>query len=147
MVYIGWNEAEAGRALVATDLQGNVLWRNSIGQITAADLLALSDGILFLKSDSGLYRLDAKTGRFTAWTSNNDASINPLTVWAGAPSTPRYLDGLGADNGKVYFSFASLNAVVSADSVSGAFIKAYTVPSPGMMKVGAAPHDLYRFRS
>ena len=134
-MYLGWSEAESGKAVVATDFSGNVLWRNPSGPLVEADLLAAAANALYV-SNAGpvLYRLDPKTGAFTSWSSNSSATINPLTVWDGAK--PAHVDGLAAADGKVYFSFRKENVIVEADGASGGYINHYAVPSPGMIKTG-----------
>ena len=37
-VFLGWNGAEAGKALLACDLEGNVLWKNSRQGMAGAEV-------------------------------------------------------------------------------------------------------------
>ena len=47
-VYLGWSGAEAGSAILACDLDGNVKWKNKHGGMTGVKSLAAADGMLFV---------------------------------------------------------------------------------------------------
>ena len=47
-VYLGWNGAEAGRAVLACDLKGRVLWGNNRGGIAGVKAVAADAGVLYV---------------------------------------------------------------------------------------------------
>ncbi|HUU98157.1 MAG TPA: PQQ-binding-like beta-propeller repeat protein, partial [Phycisphaerae bacterium] len=62
-VYVGWSGAEAGKALLALDLNGNVQWKNSRGGMAGAELVAVDAGTVYVQNWKGnLYRVDSQRG-------------------------------------------------------------------------------------
>ncbi|MBM4020430.1 MAG: hypothetical protein FJ288_19285, partial [Planctomycetes bacterium] len=47
-VYLGWTGAEAGKALLACDLQGNVQWKHTHGGMGGAEVVAVDGGIVYV---------------------------------------------------------------------------------------------------
>ena len=144
-VYLGWAGAEAGKPLVAVDLDGNVQWRNIRGGIASAKLVAADQNTVYAFNDVGqyaavaIYRVDANTGRYTEWTDlrSTDLPISALLAGAGAPDGKLQNPGsLAAGGGKVYVGFGQpANAIVVVDGKSGKIIKKLTVPNPGDIEV------------
>ncbi len=67
-VYMGWHRAEAGQAVVAADLEGNMVWHHKRGGFGSARALAVDgEGHLYVY-DAGqgntVYRLDAAKGTY-----------------------------------------------------------------------------------
>jgi outer membrane protein assembly factor BamB len=112
-VYLGWGGAEAGKALVACDLAGNVQWSHTHGGMGGAEVVAVDNGIVYVdKWGSLIYRLDAKTGTYSSWNGKDtaDLPIGPLfeaTASETGKSMPDRIEGMDARNGKVYVSCAS----------------------------------------
>lgn len=78
MVYLGWSAAEAGKALLACNLRGDIKWKNSRYGMSGASLVAVDNGIVYVETyPNELYRLEAKTGTFSLWegTDSPDRSI------------------------------------------------------------------------
>ncbi len=142
-VYLGWSGAEAGKALLACDREGNVQWKNIRGGIAGAAPLAVDGGTVYAYNDvggfaaKGIYRVDAKTGSYTEWSGNRSTDLLIKDLWGGAKDKPEKPDALAARGGRIYAGFASANAVVVVDGASGKVLKALAVPSPGDIEPAA----------
>jgi hypothetical protein len=151
-VYLGWSGAEGGKALVATDLDGSTVWRNLRGGIGSASLLAADasigpNGTVFAVNRSGqyapvgIYRLDAKTGRYTEWSKVGGTDLLPKHIWGadkGVPSSPSYL---AAGFGTVYASYTGTNRIAVIDGTTGEVRKWLDFERPCDMEV-VAPDQL-----
>ena len=76
-MYLGWNGSEAGKALVVTDMDGNVKWRHKEGGFGGASNLAVGKGIIYVNSPYGglLYRLETKKGDYSYWKGKDTAIL------------------------------------------------------------------------
>ena len=129
-VYLGWSGAEAGKAILACDLEGKILWRNIRGGIAGASILALDGNDLYvLNPGTAVYRLTADKGTYVFWegTESADLSLEPFVP--GAKS----VDGLAARGGKLYLSFANNNFIAVADGKSGKLLEKLEIPAPGQL--------------
>ncbi|MBM4036199.1 MAG: hypothetical protein FJ291_31070 [Planctomycetes bacterium] len=112
-VYLGWTGAEAGKAVLACDLQGNVQWKHTHGGMGGAEVVAVDGGIVYVdKWASLIYRLDAKTGNYSSWKGKDSPDLPIGALWeATAKETgknmPDRIDGMDARGGKVFISCAS----------------------------------------
>jgi hypothetical protein len=129
-VFLGWTGAEAGKALLACDLEGTVLWRNTRGGIGGASLLARDGNDLYvLNPGNAVYRLSADKGAYVFWEGTESADLSLGAFVPGAKS----VDGLAARGGKLYLSFARSNLIAVADSKSGKPVKTLDIPAPGQL--------------
>jgi outer membrane protein assembly factor BamB len=114
-VYLGWTGAEAGKALVACDLEGNVQWKHTHGGMGGAEVVAVDGGIVYVDDGGRLvYRLDAKTGNYVSWKGKDSPDLPIAGIWAAAaqaagPNMPDRIDGMDARGGKVFISCGSPN--------------------------------------
>ena len=114
-VYLGWTGAEAGKALVACDLEGNVQWKHTHGGMGGAEIVAVDGGIVYVnKWGSLIYRLDAKTGNYASWKGKDSPDLPIGAIWekpakAAGPSMPDRIEGMDARGGRVYVSCGSPN--------------------------------------
>ena len=109
-VYLGWTGAEAGRALVACDLQGNVLWRHTHGGMGGAELLAVDNGVVYVLSHgSTLYRLRAEDGSYSNWEGSPNAAVHIGNMWKRQENMPTRIEGLDAKNGKLFVTCSSVS--------------------------------------
>jgi hypothetical protein len=135
-MYLGWAGAEAGRAVVATDLEGNVKWRHKRGGFGNARQLAVDGGIVYVydrqQSDNVIYRLNAIKGDYSSWKGTEDASLN-VTKLLNA-DTPPTLNGMNAANGKLMISTGSIVAII--DNSTGALLKKIDVAGAGDLEIG-----------
>ena len=107
-VYLGWTGAEAGSALLACDLQGNVQWKHNHGGISGAEAVAVDTGIVYVdKMATLIYRLDAKTGKYSDWKGRGSATLEIGAIWEKPAGMPDRIEGMDARKGKVYISCAS----------------------------------------
>ncbi len=107
-VYLGWTGAEAGAAILACDLQGNVQWKHTHGGMGGAEVVAVDNGIVYVdKWGSMIYRLDAKTGIYTSWKGRDSETLSIGAIWEKPAGMPDRIEGMDARNGKVYISCAS----------------------------------------
>lgn len=158
-MYLGWTAAEAGKAVVATDLEGGVKWRHIRGGMGGAELLSVDGGTLYvLDGGSDLYLLDAKKGAYVAWQGSDSASLSISTILDQLPvlndkdgndvRKDRYNWGnkpqaLLARGGKVYLGFAPRNVVVVLDGKSGQVLQQIPVPAPSDLAASADGKSLF----
>ena len=77
-VYLGWTGAEAGKALVACDLDGRPVWNHTRGGIGGAQALAVDSGIVYVLdriTAATLYRLDSAKGEYTTWQGRDTTEL------------------------------------------------------------------------
>ena len=152
---LGWSGAEAGAAVVCTDLDGIVKWRHKRGGFGGAALVAVSDGIAYIydaHQGNMLYRLKAADGTYTPWVGTDDAAMSAV---AGLPPAARAipgahadgvrLSGLDAAGGKLWLTFGphttwgedqpSGDVVQLADPGTGKVLKTFTVAKPGDLEI------------
>ena len=96
-VYMGWHRAEAGQAVVAADLDGNMIWHHKRGGFGSARALAVDgEGHLYVY-DAGqgntVYRLDATKGTYENFpgTKSAEFSLDPFKL--GLAKRMRFADG------------------------------------------------------
>ena len=104
-VYLGWTGAEAGKAVVACDLQGNVQWKHTHGGMGGAEIVAVDGGIVYVnKWASLIYRLDAKTGNYSSWKGKDSPDLQVSAIWENPAGMPDRIEGMDARNGKLYIT-------------------------------------------
>lgn len=156
-VYLGWAFAEAGKAVVCADFDGNVKWRHSRGGFGGASLLAVSDGILYVY-DQGqgnvVYRLDTvkKAGEYSNWEGTEDAALALTPILGEAKKAGSTLEptatGMAATRGKLFLSYGnkttwdkkvqlSGDMVFVLDAKTGKVLQRINVADPQDLKLGA----------
>ena len=107
-VYLGWAGCEAGKALVACDLDGNLQW--SVGRgFDGVTALAIDQGIVYQHKGTLIRRLDALTGKTVEWPGTNSADLLIKSLWGdekGMPAKMVFHEGFAVQNGKVYLGFS-----------------------------------------
>ena len=137
-LFLGWSISEGGKALLACDLGGNVLWKNTRGGTGGAGLVAVDSGIVYVQNLGGmLYRLDAATGRYVAWAGTDTPDLMIKTLWGNDAKKPESADAMDAKNGRLYLAFTSIDTILVLDSNSGKLIKQLHVAKPMDVKVAA----------
>ncbi len=130
-VYLGWSAAEAGKALLACDRQGHVLWKNSREGMAGAELLAADHGTLYVQHWGGcLYRLNTKDGSYLAWDGTTSADIFVKNLWGDAKGMPERADTMAVTNGTLYLGFTKENLILAVDGKSGAVRGKFACPAP-----------------
>lgn len=107
-VYLGWTGAEAGKALVACDLNGNVRWKQIRGGMGGAGLVAVDGGIVYaVDHDKVLYRVEAATGRYSNWEGEASSDRFVADMWKDRTGMPDRIEGLAAVNGQLLVTCSS----------------------------------------
>ena len=140
-VYLGWTGAEAGKALLACDLQGQVQWKHTHGGMGGAEVVAVDGGIVYVdKWASLIYRLDAKTGNYSSWKGKDspDLPIKALfeaTAKEKGAKVPERIEGMDARGGKVYISVPmGVGFLAVLDGATGAIQKLIDLEKPGFIR-------------
>jgi hypothetical protein len=128
-VYLGWTGAEAGKALVACNLNGDVQWKHTRGGIGAAQRITVDNGQVFVQSYGELYRVDAQRGSYTEWQGTGSASLSLAAIMPAA----KELNGLTSKDGKLYVSFTKRNAIAVVNATTGKVEKTLEVPAPARL--------------
>lgn len=123
-MFLGWSGSEAGKALVCTDLEGNVRWRHKRGGFGGAQNIAVGEGIVYVSDGGLIYRVSADKGEYSYWEGRDSAMIEH-----GGD-----LDGMDFSAGKLYLSQGEGVRVLDADT--GREIETIEVPEPGDLEVG-----------
>jgi hypothetical protein len=142
-MYLGWTGAEAGKAVVATDLEGNVRWRHKRSGIGSASLLATGNGAVYVydhqQGSNIVYRLNAGSGDYSPWKGHDDATLDITTLLG--PILPvghkaPVLTGMAAAAGKLFLSCRDGNVVAIVDGATGALITTIAAQGAGDLEVG-----------
>ena len=121
--------------MVACDLDGNVIWRNSRKSMAGASMLAGDGGLVYIQSQPGvLYRLSAGEGNYVNWPGTESPDLLVARAGAGVPAAR--IDGLDAANGRLYLSFTGRNKIAILDGKNGKAIRVIKVANPGDLEVG-----------
>ncbi len=134
--YLGWNGGEGSKPLMAIDPAGNVLWRNIRGGIADARFVATDGQTVYVFNSKGrfapvsIYRLDARTGRYTEWSASGSTDLPLKSLIGEAAEKIAQPSGLSAGGGKVFASISSLDAVLVINAESGELVKRLNVPAP-----------------
>jgi len=138
-IYLGWSGAEAGKALLAVDPEGNVVWRCSRGGMSGAELVAAATGTVYAVNwDGAVFRVDARTGKFTDWSGSGSTDLSLREILGEEPGKDEKPTGLFASGDRLYVAFGSRNLIVILDAGSGRPLKRLSVAEPSdMEKPGA----------
>ena len=108
-LYLGWAGAEAGKALIALDLDDNVLWAAG-SHFNSATILATDGGIVYYVSGRVIKRVSDKNGKPVNWPGTRSGNLQIKGLWedpTGMPSDLSWSEGgFEAANGKLYLSFS-----------------------------------------
>ncbi|NQT18483.1 MAG: hypothetical protein HQ592_02170, partial [Planctomycetes bacterium] len=109
-IYLGWAGSEAGKALIACDLDHNVLW--AAGYHFNGVVSVAVDGDIVYYAAGEIKRVSKKDGKPVKWEGRRSADLKFTDIWddpAGMPTGishgPR--ESITARNGKLYVSFAN----------------------------------------
>jgi len=147
-VYVGWTGGEGDKPLLAADLKGNIIWKNIRGGIASAAPLATDGTTVYAFNNvgqyvaKGIYRLDAKTGRYTEWTALNGTDLLMKHIWGDAADAPGAPSALAAAGGKVFIGFQKPGTIVIVDAVTGLVDRKLAVPSVGAIAAASAQRVL-----
>ncbi len=131
-VYLGWSGAEAGKSVLACDLEGRVLWSNNRGGIAGVKGLAAGNGAVFVlggnagpdADGANLYKLNAADGSYLKWENSGMADVKIKSIWpADATARPEKADAIRFQDGQIHLAFRRAGLTAILDSGTGAMIK------------------------
>ncbi|MCY3018945.1 MAG: hypothetical protein NTW87_07955 [Planctomycetota bacterium] len=134
-VYLGWSGAEAGKALVACDLQGNVKWKNSRQGMCGAESVAADGGFVYAvnwgpNNTNYVYRLNAKDGSYACFEGSDSPDIFPRNLWPDPKGKPDRIDGLFVKEGVMFLSYTKENAIMVIEARNGKLLRTMSVLAP-----------------
>ena len=104
-MYLGWSASEAGKAVVATDLDGNVRWRQKRGGFGGAKFLAAENGAVYVVDNGDvIYVLNASDGTYRSWAGSNVGEVQVANLWGDKTDMPEVLDGFDVHDGIAYLA-------------------------------------------
>ena len=122
-VYLGWTAAEAGKALLGCDGEGNVLWNNTHGGIAGASNVAVDTsvggGTVFANNNGNLYRLASRDGSYTTWEGTDTTDLKVSDLLPGFKESPEERFSMAAGGGKLFVASKLLNKVAVVDARAG----------------------------
>ncbi len=127
-VFIGWDGAEAGKAVLACDLDGKPQWGNNRAGIAGVKSLAVNAGILYVlgggagadADGANLYKLNAKDGSYLRWGDGELADVKLKSLWASdAPIKPAKADEVFFKSGELWLAFHEDGILARIDPVTG----------------------------
>jgi len=147
-VYLGWTCAEAGSAVLACDLDGNVKWKNKHGGIAGARVISAADGVVYILGGSAygpagtmdggaIYKLKAADGDYVSWGDGSDVDLMIKPLWGDVPDAPAKANSITAKNGKLYLSFTPADKILVLDGKSGKVLQILAATAPSALQVGS----------
>ncbi len=137
-VFLGWSAAEAGKALLACDLEGKPQWGNNRGGIAGVKGLAVNSGVLYVlggnvgadAEGANLYKLNTKDGSYLAWEGSDSADVKIKSLWAAdAAAKPGKADEILFEDGKLWLAFYQAEILAELNPKTGKLVQ--ILPTPG----------------
>lgn len=142
-VFLGWSGGEGTQPLQAVTLDGRILWKQIRGGIATASHVAADDGTVYVWNEHGqyaprsLYRVDARTGGYTAWEATGATDLLLSDVFQGEDDVPKSPRSVVAGGGVVYLSFGGdVGRVAMVDGKTGKTLRFFDVPRVGALAFG-----------
>ena len=138
-VYLGWSGAEAGKAVLACDLQGRVLWSNNRGGIAGVKALVAQGGVLYVlggmagaDSEGGnIYKLSTKDGSYLKWEGTDSADLKIKSLWPeDAKVKPEKADELGFEGNRLIAASLKDRIAAALDPRAGRLLETIQVTPP-----------------
>ena len=108
-VYFGWAGSEAGKALVAVDLDDNVKWAAGY-HFNGASIADVDGGFVYYLGGSEVKRVSDKDGKAANWPGTNSGSLKITDLWENPVGMPASVSwptgGMEIHNAKMYLSFS-----------------------------------------
>lgn len=141
-VYLGWNAAEAGRSLLACDLDGHVQWSLTHGGIAGATPIAIDAAThtLYAVNSVGrdtLFRVDSNTGIYSTWSGSATTDLPLKTILGTVTEGGKNHFSMAVVAGKLILASRADDVVAVVDAASGTLLKRFTVKAP--IAVAAGP--------
>jgi hypothetical protein len=132
-VYLGWTAAEAGKALVACDLEGRPVWHHNRGGIGGASALAVDGDTVYVLDRASfptLYRLDRTGGQYTTWQGRDTTELSLKDIFENLQNSRDDRFSLIGGGGKLYLGAKLEDQLVVLDAATGAVLKRIAVSKP-----------------
>jgi hypothetical protein len=150
-VYLGWTLANAGKSVLACDLEGKVVWahRRTEGP-SGCRALGVDDGLVYVlgglagtgAQGGSIYRLKAGDGSVVPWPSGA-VDLKISTFWpANSRDKPDEADAMAVRHGRIYLSFTSSQFLTVLDAKTGEYIQTVVGAPPGMIDVAPTKTEL-----
>ncbi len=137
-VYLGWSGSEAGKAVVACDLQGRVRWRNSRNGMAGAEMIAAGNAGLYVMNWKGdLYRLAEKDGAHLPWDGTTSTDLFVKDLWGDAKDMPEEANAMTVAGDILLLGFTKAGFVAALDARSGTLLDRFPVDAPSALETGA----------
>ena len=136
-VFLGWNAAEAGKSVLACDLDGKPQWGNNRGGISGVKSLAVHAGVLFVLGGNvgpdgdgaNLYKLNTKDGSYVPWEGSDIADLKTKSLWAAdAAVKPEKADRVFFQDGKLWLAFYQDELLAEVNPVNGKLVQTKATP-------------------
>ena len=132
-VYLGWSGAEAGRALVACDLEGRPVWTHTRGGIGSALALAVDSGNIYVLdriTTAILYRLDSVKGQYSTWQGRDTTELPLKELFENLPAPRDDHYSMAGGRGQLYLSSKLAGQIVVIHAATGAVEQRLNVAEP-----------------
>lgn len=129
-VYLGWSGAEAGKALLGCNFDGQVQWNNTHGGIGGASAVAVDGGTVYALNYKQIYRVNSKTGVYNTWTETRNTELPLDTIFPGYTSAKGQRMMFAAVEGKLYVSSKLHNEIIVIDGKSGKVLERLPLTAP-----------------
>ncbi len=150
-VYLGWSLAEQGKAIVACDLEGRVLWSHRrVEGASGCKALAVDDGLLYVlgglagtdAEGGAIYRLNVKDGQPVPWP-NGQLDLKIASLWpADSEAKPDRADAMAVRHDHIYLTFTRWEFLAVIHGKSGAYLDTVVGPPPGVIDIAPTKTDL-----
>ena len=142
-VLLGWGSAEAGKAMVCTDLTGAVQWKHSRQGMSGCSEIAADGHYVYgvtwgADNRSYAYRIELANGAYAPWksTGSPDLMLHALLTPAQRATIPDRIDAIAAYKGTIYLASTTGNALIVCDGETGALRTVIPVPAPVALATG-----------
>ncbi len=135
-IYLGWTAAEAGKALLACDLDGNVVWNHTRGGIGSAMAVAIDSDTCYVLDRIMLYRLDKTNGQYTSWQGRDTTELPLANLLENFKEGPGDRFSLAGGRGKLYLASKLADQIVVFHPATGAVQRRLSVPQPVALTLG-----------
>lgn len=131
-VFLGWAFAEAGKALVACDLNGKVKWKNSRQGMSGCGEVTADGDYVFGLNRTVIYRL-SNNGSYAAWPGKDSPDLKPYDV---LPETqragiPNDFTAISAKGGTLFAAIAKGDSILVINATNGAMKSYIKIKNPG----------------
>ncbi|HEX3135703.1 MAG TPA: hypothetical protein VHX44_19225, partial [Planctomycetota bacterium] len=131
-VLLAWTFAEAGKALVACDLDGKVQWKNSRQGMSGCREVTMDGDYIFGLNGNIAYRLKTD-GSYAAWPGKDTPDLKPFDVLAEAQRAgiADEFNALSAKGGTLFATMTKGDALLVIDAANGKLKQLVKVAAPG----------------